>query len=67
LKTEPSALQHRIFKRIFDMAKIGDMTQENYLEYYKGISKYYDLIGTELSNQELGKELGKELKDAEMV
>jgi predicted transposase/invertase (TIGR01784 family) len=32
LKTVPAALQHRIFKRIFDMAKIGEMTRDEYLE-----------------------------------
>ena len=59
LKTVPAALQHNIFKRTFDMAKIGEMTREEYLEFHKDTTKYYDFTSMEISNQELGKELGK--------
>jgi hypothetical protein len=57
LKTVPAALQHNIFKRTFDMAKIGEMTREEYLEFHKDTTKYYDFTSMEISNQELGKEL----------
>jgi hypothetical protein len=57
LKTVPAALQHNIFKRTFDMAKIGEMTREEYLEFHKDTTKYYDFTSMEISNQEHGKEL----------
>jgi hypothetical protein len=37
------------------MAKIGEMTREEYLEFHKDTTKYYDFTSMEISNQELGK------------
>jgi len=57
----PAALQGRIFKEIFTIAKISAMDTQEYIAYQRSIKSYRDIKSGEISSYELGMEKGEKL------
>jgi len=60
LTSMPAALQGRIFKEIFTIAKISAMDTQEYIAYQRSIKSYRDIKSGEISSYELGLEKGVE-------
>jgi len=61
LTSMPAALQGRIFKEIFTIAKISAMDTQEYIAYQRSIKSYRDIKSGEISSYELGLEKGEKL------
>ena len=60
LTSRPKALQERIFKKIFTIAKISAMDTKEYTAYQQSLKAYWDLSSSIQSSFELGVEQGME-------
>ena len=60
LTRRPKALQERIFKKIFSIAKISAMDTKEYTAYQQSLKAYWDLSSSIQSSFELGVEQGME-------
>ncbi|MCH8495968.1 MAG: PD-(D/E)XK nuclease family transposase, partial [Balneolales bacterium] len=60
LTSRPKALQERIFKKIFTIAKISAMDTKEYTAYQQSLKAYWDLSSSIQSSFELGVEKGIE-------
>jgi len=60
LTSMPAALQGRIFKEIFTIAKVSAMDTQEYIAYQRSIKSYRDIKSGEISSYELGLEKGVE-------
>ena len=60
LTRRPKALQDRIFKKIFTIAKISAMDTKEYSAYQQSLKAYWDLTSSIQSSFELGLERGME-------
>ena len=60
LTSRPKALQERIFKKIFSIAKISAMDTKEYTAYQQSLKAYWDLSSSIQSSFELGVEQGIE-------
>jgi predicted transposase/invertase (TIGR01784 family) len=60
LTSRPKALQERIFKKIFTIAKISAMDTKEYTAYQQSLKAYWDLTSSIQSSFELGVEKGLE-------
>lgn len=60
LTSRPKALQDRIFKKIFTLAKVSEMDTKEYAEYRQSMKDYWDYTSSMRSNYELGVEKGME-------
>jgi predicted transposase/invertase (TIGR01784 family) len=60
LTSRPKALQDRIFRKIFTLAKVSEMDTKEYAEYRQSMKDYWDYTSSMRSNYELGVEKGIE-------
>jgi predicted transposase/invertase (TIGR01784 family) len=60
LTSRPKALQDRIFRKTFTLAKVSEMDTKEYAEYRQSLKDYWDYTSSMRSNYELGVEKGRE-------